>query len=193
MAIVDRIATSIARVLAAAAASLPRGTAGRSPASHGRTDRVLPPNVRRIGASAPVVLLALAGLAGCAENSPIVKMTDAVLGTTPPPKVTSADHLWSTDPILAYVADATPNETGTVPDPVKGHDVWVEAGPRFHAASGNLCRHYRIVTPSDPTATRYGLACRDSAGDWYRSRLNVNPLAPSRRQGEGTRLGGSSS
>jgi len=116
------------------------------------------------------ILLIYAVLSGCGAYSARDQPGDA----TSTSAAAEAPEPYQPDPILFFVGSANDNEKGQVLDPTTGEEVQVFAGRTYNAASGRLCRRYRITGPTEPSARTSDLACRDRSGKWQKVRPLLN-------------------
>ena len=84
----------------------------------------------------------------------------------------------SGDPLLAFLAEAEEGAVRDFDDAAAGVRLRVRAGRLYHAASGRVCRQYRVSNPAVPEANEEGLACRDRAGHWRRTALVAPTASP---------------
>jgi hypothetical protein len=122
------------------------------------------PRLSAIGA----VLIFLAVLSGCGGSSTLDRMDDVTSTTS----AAEAPEPYQPDPILRFVGLASDNEKGQILDPATGQEVQVFVGRLYDAASGRVCRPYRISRPTGSSSHTSDLACRDHSGRWQ----NVRPL-----------------
>jgi len=135
-----------------------------------------------------IALLALLGvLSGCARMPSMADFqhafqTDASAPQAAPVAGAVPAQGQTPDPVLAFVAAAAPGASGVVVEPSTNHRLLVVAEEPYHAASGFLCRRFRVSTSKATAPMRTRLACRDPSGHWARHKLLVNPesLAGSR-------------
>ena len=116
------------------------------------------------------ILLICALLSGCGAYSARDQTGDA----TSTSSVSEASEPYQPDPILLFVGSANDNEKGQVLDPTTGEEVQVFAGRTYNAASGRLCRRYRITGPTESSPHTSDLACRDHSGQWQKIRPLLN-------------------
>ena len=116
------------------------------------------------------ILLVVAVLSGCGAYSARDQTGDA----TSTSSVSEASEPYQPDPILLFVGSANDNEKGQVLDPTTGEEVQVFAGRTYNAASGRLCRRYRITGPTESSPHTSDLACRDHSGQWQKIRPLLN-------------------
>lgn len=115
---------------------------------------------------AALCLMALA-LGGCAA------LQQQFGGGPPQPSATAAVAATPRDPVLAFVAGADVGTSGRVAAAPGAAPVVAEVLNSYHAASGRMCRSFRVAG-SGPGATR--VACR--AGDTW---VEARPLLPGRQ------------
>ncbi len=116
------------------------------------------------------ILLVCAVLSGCGAYSARDQTGDA----TSTSSAAEASEPYQPDPILFFVGSANDNEKGQVLDPTTGEEVQVFAGRTYNAASGRLCRRYRIFHPTESSPHTSDLACRDRLGRWQKVRPLLN-------------------
>jgi uncharacterized SAM-binding protein YcdF (DUF218 family) len=116
------------------------------------------------------ILLVCALLSGCGAYSARDQTGDAASTSS----VSEASEPYQPDPILFFVGSANDNEKGQVLDPTTGEEVQVFAGRTYNAASGRLCRRYRITGPTESSPHTSDLACRDHSGQWQKIRPLLN-------------------
>ena len=117
-----------------------------------------------------VALLICALLPGCganraheqANNSPNTVSASETTEPRPP------------DPILQFVEKANDHQEGIVLDPTTGAQVKVLVGRTYYAASGRLCRPYRVLNLSESSPLTSDLACQNGAGHWQKIRPLLN-------------------
>ena len=78
------------------------------------------------------------------------------------------------DPVLLFVGSASDNEKATIFEPTTSEEVQVFAGRAYNAASGRLCRRFRITGPAASSPHTSDLACRDHSGQWQKIRPLLN-------------------
>ncbi len=78
------------------------------------------------------------------------------------------------DPVLFFVGSASDNEKGQVLDPATGEEIQVFAGRSYNAASGRVCRRYRVTGPTESSPHTSDLACQDHSGQWQKIRPLLN-------------------
>ncbi len=115
-------------------------------------------------------LLICAMVSGCGANSTRDQTGDAT-GTS---STTETPEPSPPDPVLFFVGSANDNERGRVLDPATGEEIQVFAGRTYNAASGRLCRRYRISGPTESSPHTSDLACRDHLGRWQKVRPLLN-------------------
>ncbi len=115
-------------------------------------------------------LLICAVVSGCGANSARDQTGNAMdtssAAETPEPS--------PSDPVLFFVGSANDNEKGRVLDPATGEEIQVFAGRTYNAASGRLCRRYRITGLTESAPYTSDLACRDHSGQWQKIRPLLN-------------------
>ncbi len=116
------------------------------------------------------ILLICALLSGCGAYSARDQTGDA----TSTNSAAEASEPSQPDSILFFVGSANDNEKGQVLDPTTGEEVQVFAGRTYNAASGRLCRRYRIFDPTRSSSHISDLACRDGLGQWQKVRPLLN-------------------
>jgi hypothetical protein len=114
------------------------------------------------------ILLVCTVLSGCGAYSARDQTGDA----TSTSSAAEASEPYQPDPILFFVGSANDNEKGHVLDPMTGEKVQVFAGRTYNAASGRLCRRYRITDSTESSPHTSDLACPDRSGRWQK----VQPL-----------------
>ena len=114
------------------------------------------------------ILLICALSTGCGAYSARDQTGDA----TSTSSAAEASEPYQPDPILSFVGSANDNAEGQVLDPTTGAEVQVFAGRTYNAASGRLCRRYRIFDPTQSSSHISDLACRHLLGQ----RKKVRPL-----------------
>jgi hypothetical protein len=114
------------------------------------------------------ILLICALLSGCGAYSARDQTGDATSTTA------EASDPHQPDPVLFFIGSASDNEKGQVLDPATGEEVQVFAGRTYNAASGRLCRRYRVFGPAATSAHTPNLACRDHSGRWQKIRPLLN-------------------
>ena len=116
------------------------------------------------------ILLICAVLSGCGAYSARDQTGDA----TSTKSATELPEPYQPDPILFFVGSANDNEKGQVLDSTTGEEVQVFAGRTYNAASGRLCRRYRLSDPTESSPRTSDLACRDRLGRWQKVRPLLN-------------------
>ncbi len=111
-------------------------------------------------------LLICAVVSGCGANSARDATGTRSAAETPEPS--------PPDPVLFFVGSASDNEKGRVLDPATGEEIQVFAGRTYNAASGRLCRRYRVTGPTESSPHTSDLACRDHSGQWQKIRPLLN-------------------
>ncbi len=111
-------------------------------------------------------LLICAVVSGCGANSARDATGMRSGAETPDPS--------PPDPVLFFVGSASDNEKGRVLDPATGEEIQVFAGRTYNAASGRLCRRYRVTGPTESSPHTSDLACRDHSGQWQKIRPLLN-------------------
>ncbi len=111
-------------------------------------------------------LLICAVVSGCGANSARDATGTRSGAETPEPS--------PPDPVLFFVGSASDNEKGRVLDPATGKEIQVFAGRTYNAASGRLCRRYRVTGPTESSPHTSDLACRDHSGQWQKIRPLLN-------------------
>ena len=117
-----------------------------------------------------VILLVCAMLSGCGAYSARDQAVDAMSTSS----TTETSEPYQPDPILLFVGSADDNEEGQVLDPTTGEEVQVFVGRTYNAASGHLCRRYRLSDPTESSPHTSDLACRDRSGRWQKVRPLLN-------------------
>ncbi len=116
------------------------------------------------------ILLVVAVLSGCGAYSARDQTGDA----TSTNSAAEASEPYQPDAILFFVGSANDNEKGQVLDPTTGAEVQVFVGRTYNAASGRLCRRYRISGPTESSPHTSDLACRNGLGRWQKVRPLLN-------------------
>ena len=125
-----------------------------------------------------IVVLGAVTLTGCVQVPTLEGIKAAVFkseesGSESDIEVTRLPAAGAGEALLAFIASARDNESTRIVDAAGAGEVRLIAGRRYHAASGRLCRRFRIASPPESSTTSPGLACRNGTGRWYR----VQPIA----------------
>lgn len=134
------------------------------------TIRVIPNTTESPWPARVTALLVCALLSGCGTNSARDNTGDAVSTNM----TAEALEPYKSDPILLFVGSASNNEKSQILDPATGNEVQVFAGRTYNAASGRVCRRFRISGPAASSPHTSDLACRDHSGKWQKVRPLLN-------------------
>ena len=109
-------------------------------------------------------------LFGCGANSTLDQTADATTASS----AAETSQSYQPDPVLFFVGSASDYQKGRVLDPTTGEEVQVVVGRTYNAASGRLCRRYRISGPTESATHTSDLACRDHLDRWQKIRPLLN-------------------